>query len=113
MMVQSTYSVTAIASCLIEYFVAVDRKEQEGEAMTSQHSPGRLAIVTGASRIRGIGAAICLALAQSGVDIFFTHWSPYDHRMSWAAEEDEPDHFQRQVQPLRLPCEYMPIYLGT
>ena len=49
MMVQSTYSVTAVASCFIEYFGVSYRKEQEGEAMTSQHSPERLAIVTGAS----------------------------------------------------------------
>ncbi|OLE08821.1 MAG: oxidoreductase [Ktedonobacter sp. 13_1_20CM_4_53_11] len=81
--------------------------------MTSQHSPGRLAIVTGASRSRGIGAAICLALAQAGVDIFFTHWSPYDHRMPWGAEEDEPDHLQRQVQALGVRCEHMTIDLGT
>src|SRR5256885_14099459 len=86
---------------------------EEGEAMTSQHSPGRLAIVTGASRSRGIGAAICLALAQAGVDIFFTHWSPYDHRMPWGAEEDEPDHLQRQVQALGVRCEHMTIDLGT
>ena len=32
----------------------------------------RVAIVTGASRQEGIGAAICRALASDGVDIFFT-----------------------------------------
>ncbi|VDH00258.1 3-ketoacyl-(acyl-carrier-protein) reductase [Lysinibacillus sphaericus] len=34
---------------------------------------GKIAIVTGASRSRGIGSAICLMLAEAGADIFFTH----------------------------------------
>ncbi len=37
--------------------------------MTSQHATRRIAIVTGASRRRGIGAAVCRALAQAGSDI--------------------------------------------
>lgn len=32
-------------------------------------------MVTGAGRRRGIGAAICRALAEKGADIFFTHWN--------------------------------------
>jgi len=31
---------------------------------------GRVAVVTGAGRCRGIGAAICKALAEEGADIF-------------------------------------------
>jgi 3-oxoacyl-[acyl-carrier protein] reductase len=34
---------------------------------------GRVAVVTGAGRRRGIGAAICKALAENGADIFFTY----------------------------------------
>lgn len=75
--------------------------------MTIQHSPRRLAIVTGASRRRGIGAAVCRALAQAGVDIFFTHWSPYDRLMPWGAEESEPGLLQRQLQALGVRCEHM------
>ena len=81
--------------------------------MFSQHTSRRLAIVTGASRRRGIGAAVCRALAQAGVDIFFTHWGPYDRRMPWGAEEDEPAHLQRQVQALGVRCEHLRIDLGT
>lgn len=36
---------------------------------------GRVAVVTGAGRRRGIGAAICRALAEKGAHIFFTHWN--------------------------------------
>ena len=39
---------------------------------------GAVAIVTGASRRIGIGAATCRALAARGADIFFTHWGAYD-----------------------------------
>jgi 3-oxoacyl-[acyl-carrier protein] reductase len=73
----------------------------------------RIAIVTGAGRRLGIGAAVCQALAQSGADIFFTYWSPYDQRMSWGAEEDEPDELQKQMQALDVRCEHMLINLAA
>jgi len=50
----------------------------------------RIAIVTGASRRVGIGAAVCRAFAQAGDDIFFTYWSSYDRRIPWGEEESEP-----------------------
>src|ERR1700680_1374051 len=81
--------------------------------MLSQHAPRRVALVTGASRRRGIGAAVCLALAQAGVEIFFTHWSPYDHRMPWGAEEDERYNLQKRVQALGVRCEHLMADLGT
>jgi 3-oxoacyl-[acyl-carrier protein] reductase len=80
--------------------------------MTAQHVPRRIAIVTGASRSRGIGAAVCQSLAQAGVDIFFTHWSPYDRLMPWGAEEDEPSHLQKRVQEFGARCEHLMIDLG-
>ncbi len=39
---------------------------------------GRVAVVTGASREQGIGAAVCRALAGMGASIFFTHWTAFD-----------------------------------
>lgn len=81
--------------------------------MNTQHSPRRLAIVTGASRRRGIGAAVCLALAQAGADIFFTHWSSYDRLMPWGAEEEEPDLLQKLIRALGVRCEHLMVDLAT
>ena len=35
---------------------------------------GRVAVVTGAGRRRGIGAATCRVLTEKGADVLFTHW---------------------------------------
>jgi 3-oxoacyl-[acyl-carrier protein] reductase len=47
----------------------------------------RIAIVTGASRRQGIGAAICRALATHGIGILFTHWIPAD---AWSPDPNGP-----------------------
>jgi 3-oxoacyl-[acyl-carrier protein] reductase len=48
----------------------------------------RIALVTGASRKIGIGAAVCRALAAKGMDVAFTHWSPYDATMPWGKDSE-------------------------
>jgi 3-oxoacyl-[acyl-carrier protein] reductase len=51
---------------------------------------GRIALVTGATRLGGIGAAVCRALAAEGADVAFTHWRAYDRRFPWAGADDKP-----------------------
>lgn len=48
---------------------------------------GRVAVVTGASRPHGIGAAICRALARRGAGVFLTYWLGYDREMPWGTAE--------------------------
>ena len=50
-----------------------------GEVLMNQLQ-NKMAIVTGASRLQGIGAAICRELADAGYDIFFTYWTEYDKK---------------------------------
>jgi 3-oxoacyl-[acyl-carrier protein] reductase len=78
----------------------------------TQHITRRIAIVTGASRQRSIGTAICRALAQDGVDIFFTHWSPYDQFMQYEGEEETPRHLQDELRAKGVRCEQMSVDLG-
>jgi 3-oxoacyl-[acyl-carrier protein] reductase len=52
---------------------------------------GRVALVTGVGRRRGIGSAVCRELASRGADIVLSYWKPYDREMPWASDEDEPE----------------------
>lgn len=59
---------------------------------------GKVAIVTGASRRRGIGAAICRALAAQGADVLFTHWQAYDRTQPYGADEDFPQALEHELR---------------
>jgi 3-oxoacyl-[acyl-carrier protein] reductase len=61
---------------------------------------GQVALVTGASRRQGIGAAICRALAARGADVAFSHWRPYDAAFPWSGAPSEPDDLAREVTAL-------------
>src|SRR5687767_6379003 len=58
---------------------------------------GQIALVTGATRLGGIGAAICRALAARGADVAFSHWRPYDAAFPWAGALSEPDDLEREI----------------
>ncbi len=72
----------------------------------------RIAIVTGASRRRGIGTAICRALAADGIDIFFTHWGAYDRAMSYYVDEDWPTSLQQELREKGVRCENLEVDLS-
>ncbi|NGQ94798.1 SDR family oxidoreductase [Brevibacillus sp. SYP-B805] len=64
---------------------------------------GRIAVVTGATRQIGIGAAICRALAEAGADIFFTYWTAYDRR-THGEIDDEPLRLQEEIAQMGVRC---------
>jgi 3-oxoacyl-[acyl-carrier protein] reductase len=51
----------------------------------------KVALVTGVTRRQGIGAAVALALAQAGADVYTAYYRPYDRRMPWSVEDTEPE----------------------
>jgi 3-oxoacyl-[acyl-carrier protein] reductase len=73
---------------------------------------GKIAIVTGASRKAGIGAAICHALADAGADIFFTHWSTYDRKMPWGAQSDDQYMLSNEIRSKGVKCEHCELDLS-
>ncbi len=60
---------------------------------------GRVAVVTGASRAQGIGAAICRELAAHGARVFFTHWTAADAANGYDAGGG-PDALLAQLQAI-------------
>jgi 3-oxoacyl-[acyl-carrier protein] reductase len=57
-------------------------------APTSASGRRPVALVTGAGRTISIGTSVARRLAESGWDVAFTYWTPYDARRPWGAEPD-------------------------
>jgi len=61
--------------------------------------PGKkVALVTGASRQRGIGAAIALGLADRGWDVATNYWRAYDVTMPWGSHPHEVEQLDAQLR---------------
>lgn len=86
---------------------------QRGDAFVKRLT-NKIAIVTGASRVNGIGTAICRELAREGADIFFTHWSKYDRMMNYFIEDDSDwsQHLMKEIRSLGVRCESMELDLS-
>lgn len=71
---------------------------------------GQTALVTGATRANGIGAAIVRRLAAAGCDVAFSHWRPYDAAFAWAGRDKEPEQLEAEtraagVRSLAIECD--------
>jgi 3-oxoacyl-[acyl-carrier protein] reductase len=73
---------------------------------------GEVAIVTGAGRKEGIGAAICHALAREGAHLLFTSWQPYDRSTAWGARDRAPEELASELRKAGVGVERLEIDLG-
>ena len=65
--------------------------------MNSENGSRPLALVTGASRRKGIGAAVALGLARGGWDVATTFWRGYDQTMPWGSDPADADWLREQL----------------
>ena len=78
--------------------------------MTKLHE--KTAIVTGASRPGGIGAAVCRALAHEGANVFFTHLYDYDKTENPGdADKNWPDLFAEELRAYGIKAAHMELDL--
>lgn len=68
---------------------------------------GRVAVVTGASRRSGIGAAVCRALAARGADVLFTYWGAYDRNVGEGEDPEGPAALIEDLRRLGVRAEAM------
>jgi 3-oxoacyl-[acyl-carrier protein] reductase len=73
---------------------------------------GRVAVVTGVGRRRGIGSAVCRALAARGADVAFSYWKPYDRGMPWDPDEDEPRLLAEELRDAGVRAEAFEVDLS-
>jgi 3-oxoacyl-[acyl-carrier protein] reductase len=69
-------------------------------------------IVTGGSRLKGIGRSICLELAKRDFDIFFTYWTEYDRQMPWEILDNEPDIIENEIKEFEVNCHKIELDLS-
>jgi len=73
---------------------------------------GQVAVVTGVSRARGIGAAIARELARHGAHLFMTGLPEYDDGESWKPDELEQPRLVDELRVLGVEADWTPIDLS-
>jgi 3-oxoacyl-[acyl-carrier protein] reductase len=72
---------------------------------------GRVALVTGASRLAGIGAVVARSFAEAGADIAFTHWASYDAAM-YGSSLTEPEQLADELRAHGVRAEAIEVDLA-
>lgn len=77
---------------------------KRGVIFINHTKQSHIAIVTGVSHSKGIGAAVGRQLAKQGVDLFFTYWQA---EAGWVAV------YQQEIRELGVRCEGLEIDLSS
>lgn len=80
--------------------------------MNHKKLSGKIAIITGAARTQGIGAAICKELAKEGADIFFTYWLGYHEGTMLSARKDEVKLLKTEIEACNVRCDELELDLS-
>src|SRR5262249_33506203 len=72
----------------------------------------KVALVTGVTRRKGIGAAVALALARAGADVGTAYYRPYDRAMPWGVKDPEPDGIVGELRAIGVRAHGFEIDLG-
>lgn len=67
---------------------------------------GRVALVTGVSRSRGIGFAVAHRLGQLGASLFLHGFTPYDHAQPWGVDAEGTEVLATRLQAEGMEVSY-------
>jgi 3-oxoacyl-[acyl-carrier protein] reductase len=70
--------------------------------------PPRVAVVTGVGRRRSIGAQLAVGLARDGWDLALNYWRPYDDRLGYERQADDPESIADECRALGVRVELVP-----
>jgi 3-oxoacyl-[acyl-carrier protein] reductase len=70
--------------------------------------PPRIAMVTGVGRRRSIGAQLAVGLARDGWDLALNYWRPYDDRLGYERQADDPESIADECRSLGVRVELVP-----
>lgn len=74
---------------------------------------GKFALITGASRGNGIGAAICREFAAQGATILFTTWQAYDREQPHGVDENGPIALEQELLSSGVKVRHMEVDLAS
>ena len=74
---------------------------------------GQVAVVTGVSRTKGIGAAIARELAKHGANLFLTGLPGYDDQQRWETGQNETLVLVEELRKLGIEAEWTPVDLSV
>jgi 3-oxoacyl-[acyl-carrier protein] reductase len=79
------------------------RLDEEPVSVSSHGSSGELggqvALVTGATRVAGIGVAIATELARAGAKLVLAHFPAYDREKPWGIAANETERIRAELPP--------------